>query len=40
MSRYFADSDNPIGKGFAVLGIYVFTAIFRQYLLMPLVHID
>ncbi|KAK0216751.1 general substrate transporter [Armillaria nabsnona] len=29
MSRYFADSDNPVGKGFAVLGIYVFTAIFH-----------
>ncbi|KAF5352978.1 hypothetical protein D9758_007943 [Tetrapyrgos nigripes] len=28
MARYFADSDNEVGKGFAVLGIYLFTAIY------------
>ncbi|KAK0193414.1 general substrate transporter [Armillaria mellea] len=28
MTRYFAGSDNSAGKGFAVLGIYLFTAIY------------
>ncbi|KAK0476497.1 general substrate transporter [Armillaria novae-zelandiae] len=28
MTRYFAGSDNSVGKGFAVLGIYLFTAIY------------
>ncbi|KAK0470190.1 general substrate transporter [Desarmillaria tabescens] len=29
MTRYFSGSDNNIGKGMAVLGIYMFTAIFH-----------
>lgn len=28
MARQFADSDNKVGKGFAILGIYLFTAIY------------
>ncbi|KAJ7577025.1 hypothetical protein C8J56DRAFT_1114525 [Mycena floridula] len=28
MSRFFASSNNKIGKGFAILGIYLFTAIY------------
>ena len=28
MSRYFAASSNKVGKGFAILGIYLFTAIY------------
>ncbi|KAF9040425.1 general substrate transporter [Hymenopellis radicata] len=28
MAREFADSDNKVGKGFAILGIYLFTAIY------------
>ncbi|KAK0432260.1 general substrate transporter [Armillaria borealis] len=28
MTRYFAGSDNSVGKGLAVLGIYLFTAIY------------
>ncbi|KAK7441769.1 hypothetical protein VKT23_009208 [Stygiomarasmius scandens] len=28
MARYFAGSDNAVGKGFGILGIYLFTAIY------------
>ncbi|KAK7039228.1 hypothetical protein VNI00_010133 [Paramarasmius palmivorus] len=28
MARFFASSDNRVGKGFAILGIYMFTAIY------------
>ncbi len=32
MTRYFAGSDNNVGKGLAVLRIYLFTAIYCEYL--------
>ena len=28
MAHFFAKSDNKVGKGFAILGIYLFTAIY------------
>ena len=30
MAREFADSDNKVGKGFAILGIYMYTAIYCE----------
>lgn len=31
MARQFANSDNKVGKGFAILGIYIFTATYCEY---------
>ena len=30
MAREFTDSDNKVGKGFAILGIYMYTAIYCE----------
>jgi len=31
VARFFADSDNKVAKGWAILGIYAYTAIFCKW---------
>lgn len=35
MQRFFQESDNKVGKGFTVLGIYLFAVLYCAFLIPP-----